>query len=560
MSLKINDRCADLSVCAFPSSEDETVAKTSKGKFFKKTDAVKIRVGVFFDGTENNMYNTEARLEYEKGVKEFEKRVNQSLNNPLTNTTNKDYVTINYDSQKADIYKQRIDDDDSGSHIVDSYANYYTNVVRLFKNYKTGKSGDIEIGRVYIEGIGTKAYEGDSTPGKAFGTGEYGIPERVKEACEILAKEIQRLANGKKIFELKIDVFGFSRGAAAARNFIHEVSKQEQDLSDYNHEFVGQQFEYIEAPPNGALGKALLDKQVKFDGELEIVFAGLFDTVPTYVPITSPTNSFRGNDKGTSDLNLTAVSKAKNVLHLTAMDERRTNFALVNIASKGLKYEKALPGVHCDVGGGYNPIVKEINRHIYEGTKENIHKEVDSLIKLGWFKDKGDLDYEVKEIIRRGPAEIEIGKLKIKYRSVRNDYCFIPLHIMKEKANKIKGGMFKASINELYEIPDEEVLKNTYTRLRNYVIDGEGGPMKFYTAEELNLPSDGTPVMRLDPTYSQKIDDHYALKELRQKYFHTSHHCNIYFLETGWGDKYKGAFGPYKPSINDKPSREIISG
>jgi T6SS, Phospholipase effector Tle1-like, catalytic domain len=118
------------------------------------------------------------------------------------------------------------------------------------------------------------------------------------------------------------DLFGFSRGAALARHFVNLIHAWPEIW-----------------PP---VAKA------------NIEFVGLFDTVGSfYVP---------GNSEN-FDFNLHLHSQSANhVVHLTAFHEIRKNFPLTSIRSaQGLPVnftEKAMPGVHSDVGGGYeNPEV-----------------------------------------------------------------------------------------------------------------------------------------------------------------------------------------------------------
>lgn len=50
--------------------------------------------------------------------------------------------------------------------------------------------------KVYLDGIGTKRYQSDSTVGKATGTGDYGIDARVREAFERSVEEANQKLNG----------------------------------------------------------------------------------------------------------------------------------------------------------------------------------------------------------------------------------------------------------------------------------------------------------------------------------------------------------------------------
>ncbi|MCC5811712.1 MAG: DUF2235 domain-containing protein, partial [Ectothiorhodospiraceae bacterium] len=82
-------------------------------------------------------------------------------------------------------------------------------------------------------------------------------------------------------------------------------------------------------------------------------FVGLFDTVASlYIPRNNHTFDF--------NINLGAGS-AQRVVHLTAAREVRANFPLSSLADAGGRLpgnftELSLPGVHADLGGGYeNP-------------------------------------------------------------------------------------------------------------------------------------------------------------------------------------------------------------
>ena len=75
----------------------------------EKDEFVNITISVFFDGTNNNKYNTEARLEYAKKVKR----------EPY------DHVKAGYYEASADIKENK-----------DSYSNEFSNVARLYKYYE----------------------------------------------------------------------------------------------------------------------------------------------------------------------------------------------------------------------------------------------------------------------------------------------------------------------------------------------------------------------------------------------------------------------------------------
>src|SRR5690606_33520369 len=80
---------------------------------------------------------------------------------------------------------------------------------------------------IYIEGIGTEDLQKDDTNGYAFGAGKTGVRGKVRKACEKIGERIKELVTKKKVHTLTFDVFGFSRGATASRNFVYEVNKGE---------------------------------------------------------------------------------------------------------------------------------------------------------------------------------------------------------------------------------------------------------------------------------------------------------------------------------------------
>jgi Uncharacterized alpha/beta hydrolase domain (DUF2235) len=193
---------------------DIDVYNTNKRKFDdfqpKYAEKVRIRIGVFFDGTGNNGYNSDAVY------------YNQSL--PIDETHIPD---VRYNGFKVT--------NDS------SYLNRYSNVKLLHDLYETKnipldkKDKDphyhLQL-KVYMQGIGTLKDKDDDTLGTAFGEGDRGVIGRVEQACADIATQINdafiNFKSKKPVYidAIQFDVFGFSRGAAAARHFCNEVLKQ----------------------------------------------------------------------------------------------------------------------------------------------------------------------------------------------------------------------------------------------------------------------------------------------------------------------------------------------
>jgi hypothetical protein len=225
-----------------------------------------------------------------------------------------------------------------------------TNVAKLHDLYRRTEATD----RIYIPGPGT--IEGKATKdgfeasedllGLALGVGVQGGHSRIKAAVE----QLRLLLQDRTPTELEIDVFGFSRGAALARHFVNLVNKWPETLNlpkinSALHFGPVVEFENIEAFP------ANVRRTVKF--------VGLFDTVGSFY--------FPG-DEHNLDFNLGMNSgSAEKVAHLTAYHEIRKNFPLSSLkSSAGLPVnfiEQSVPGVHSDVGGGYENPVKDIRNY-----------------------------------------------------------------------------------------------------------------------------------------------------------------------------------------------------
>jgi hypothetical protein len=203
-----------------------------------------------------------------------------------------------------------------------SYTNDLSNVARMWASIKREK----EFNAVYIDGIGTIRGQDDATAGLAFGKGETGVRTRAENAFGILEEKFEENLGKKDLPPLvHINVFGFSRGAAAARYFVHLV-KTEGDT--------------------------------RFTGKLKGVhtnvnFVGLFDTVSSVFLLELQSNVESLHLNFDDDFEREYAHK---VFHIRALDEYRGNFAVTTIASAvnlRLGYEIAIPGAHSDIGGGY---------------------------------------------------------------------------------------------------------------------------------------------------------------------------------------------------------------
>jgi hypothetical protein len=232
-----------------------------------------------------------------------------------------------------------------------------SNVAKLYQLY------DKTLGytALYAEGVGTEAYtEGHTftdaqikdirennldrnsfyrTLGLAVGEGAKAIVE--KKIAEIEAYILQHPGE-----DIIVDVYGFSRGATEARDFINEFNAKYADLN------------------GSAIG-----------------FVGIFDTVASIGMANSINIGYN------LDLN---ENSADRIVHIIADDETRANFPLESLYSNGWGLQSNMSeisnmGVHSDIGGGYGvldmnkKIVIDSYYHVYTNGREDGDAKIASL-------------------------------------------------------------------------------------------------------------------------------------------------------------------------------------
>ena len=368
-------------------------------KMQKEDNKVEATIGVFFDGTCNNKYN--------------------SMYTPHNRSSTNGFA-------KAGKRKVRIGDDCDGS-----YEGDLTNIAKLWETYTSSKEKRID--RVYIEGPGTEApvkdmkspyrdaegwvssNQDDVTAGFAYGIKDTGIFAKLERACKLVTAKAAMLTKGldaRQGVVLRLDLFGFRRGAAEARLFVNMIGKSPSAYTENR---------------DADLDDALF-RSMGMRVNIEVRFMGLFDTVLSYDNESWIIPNF---DKYESRYDLQIGDKVKKAIHLVAADEYRKYFSLTTIDSaikQGRGIEMVLPGAHSDIGGGYAEIVVEKMRDgcsrwnkygLYRG-----FKNPEQLIQQGWIteswmpssKNHGFFDY--------------ICSSWDDSRYVLNYYDRIPLHVM----------------------------------------------------------------------------------------------------------------------------------
>ena len=466
----------------------------------EKPEEIFLTLGMFFDGTKNNMYHTEIRKKIQKKG-EFKETKNSEIT-----------------QDEWDIYAKY-------AHKNESFGNDFTNVARKYYACE-------EEYRIYIEGIGTAnpkdKNKSDRNDGYVYGRGVTGVVEKVRLGCAKLAKKISDKIKEKKKnnkdnevtkISLKIDAYGFSRGAAAARFFLYQLQKEAYPFLWHNYPYdyerttlykgdeVGN---FIEdswlkeglLPPFGLLGTELLKADVPRElietMFVKVRFLGIYDTVASYDRDCIAIPDFEGQ---IGKLHLHEIGNPQRAVHYTAMDEHREYFSLTRLKTKGFKnrVERNFPGVHSDVGGSYNHdpfTIRQFrdkdqkaklflaNPYIPGKTSEYEMLYLDDsfffshlksfrkeLLEEGWYRDR----------------QIKIGVRKISYifpsihreyiygeRTLCRGYSFIPLHFMCEEACKYLTNN-ELSINKIL---NDYALEDTFLEyvkeyLREHTIEND---------------------------------------------------------------------------------------
>lgn len=149
-----------------------------------------------------------------------------------------------------------------------------------------------------------------------------------RSLLDAIAQRLERVVKGhqRRVKSVHVSVFGFSRGAAQARAFVHRL------------------YETAEAWGSGC-GYNIAGIP------LYLNFMGIFDTVAS-VGVAAMSRVSKGKWDWASGDMMSIHPEARQCVHFAALHEQRINFPL-DLASSGK--EVLYPGMHSDVGGGYSP-------------------------------------------------------------------------------------------------------------------------------------------------------------------------------------------------------------
>ncbi|MFQ2197325.1 T6SS phospholipase effector Tle1-like catalytic domain-containing protein [Aeromonas hydrophila] len=392
-----------------------------------------LRIGVFFDGTSNNTFN------HEKGKNALEAALAKCS-----------------PQEQAALLEQCFEGTLPGG-LNNSEKNDVTNIGKAHDLYLPPSKSSFFV-KVYVEGIGTAKGQDDTKAGAGADKGETSSTSRVEQACrtQIVAEikeQLERiLPTIECIHKVEFDVFGFSRGASAARQFVNRIDQKG------DHPLVEAMAGYTDIRLKAGFDWASRD-------DVRIQFVGLFDTV---------ISSYLWGKRSVT----LAPDCAERVVHIIAADEWRYHFDLTRIKNMASELpatftEVIIPGAHSDIGGGYysrwslrdpnyaSPVINETKViATFKSTESRYSKERDShaysqataYAKMraaqGWAKGVELLSsYNNTTVssylnvrpqrpgtVSKDASEQEVKVDVVLHRVVEGEYSRIPLHMMVEAA------------------------------------------------------------------------------------------------------------------------------
>lgn len=388
----------------------------------------------------------------------------------------------------------------------ESYAGEPTNVVKLFDLYQDGNNSEgaektITL-KAYEPGAGTQSGASDSLVGAATGLGDTGVPAQVERLFSEIAKQIRLTITPGSTYHLTVDLFGFSRGAAAARHAANEILEG----------------------PKGGFGRALSDVQLSWPHAVSIRFLGLFDTVAGIVSASSLDLS-PSNDRNNPVQLHVNPNRIKYAAHFVAGDEKRANFALNSLrdANGGLPSnfkEITLPGAHSDIGGGY---------HHMQTEDVLLYPSLDIRgSNTGWPQQTMEWD-NLKTLKQRIKLENWIGEHSLPLPGGSSPTLAIE---ERRSAHPSPNGKVTLSLRMVRQIKGE--YSRVTLRLMHSLAEGAGLPLAGIDedASALHLPAE------LKPVYESLLDQIKAGSDtpslgsdqsdlIRQRYMHHSDHYNL---------------------------------
>ncbi len=355
----------------------------------KRDCTIAIRIGLFFDGTGNNMKNDLPVFDNKrsKGLKRqkeaLEKKTGVALNSGK-------YQLQNNDLMKTDLYSDtnitRLYDlydaqgpDDPG------FSSKMTVSIGKYSHKESNKRSQFELFtfKLYERGTGTADGEPNDNTQMATGVGEH---QKITAMLKNLDRYLEVYKNHTSIIIL--DVFGFSRGASNARDFvnrIHHLWKKRNytiaflgifdTVGSFGHPGTCTQPRELTPVGSQTVPKGLKAEYVTLKRKGKKIQAEELDRKRNNVKMyKAKINGVTEKEKDTKEYKVNLLKyeqaverlnkykhhliyrrnqhdlaeryvlhlkndSAKYVLHITALNERREKFNLVSIATKSINWQ-----------------------------------------------------------------------------------------------------------------------------------------------------------------------------------------------------------------------------
>lgn len=313
---------------------------------------ITLRLGMFFDGTANNTYSAkwgkqqlEARYNSWKASYQASKSILESRGEAVNEVPATELIDSCFDF----------------GDVTGSAANELTNIQKLFDLYQTDTFNEDKTvfnHAQYITGIGTgnstdiAPADEDEIPGQSLGLGKYGVIAKVETGIEQVSQQLESVISIIReqtqfdgFSKIEFDVFGFSRGAAAARHFVNTVLEGDDSLFATR---FSETCSLLQTP----LARTF---DWSSNNSCEVMFTGLFDTVAAIMNPLTLDMSLHNDDNDPVRLWLDP-DRVRKAVHLVAHEstEYRINFSLNKLNRAPHFDELVLPGAHSDLGGGYH--------------------------------------------------------------------------------------------------------------------------------------------------------------------------------------------------------------
>ncbi len=439
-----------------------------------ETDSIDInvRIGVFFDGTNNNRAQvTMGRLAREKKNEATKQEIieNEDIlaDMKLDKLTKKEQKSIDLSSNKEQTKRDILNKRNKwrlGMPRSFMQSVGYTNIAILERFYQPKNEYNYTY-KIYVTGSGTFAdvSKGINVTGLAAGQGSSGVVQKIWDALEALATRINFFNYDSSISGVNyiFDVFGFSRGATEARLFVDLCCKRGDRPSALRKGII----KYNKTFSNNSNSS---DDNIIFPKQKNIQFnVGVYDTVASVgvirnsqwapsalsAPITGiervSVTASTFHDENVRDLGLNTVAHdetVQKVIHICALDEYRENFALCALPDGGQVTQFLIPGIHTDIGGselpGYRgnislPIMKDHHRlkiSKVSPKRDVVEMTLENLIRLGWLKDDTNTPYDMERDIFNDDETVD--DIDVRRFSV-GIYSNLPLAIMAQKHDDV---------------------------------------------------------------------------------------------------------------------------